>query len=145
MMCINLLRYTIFMQSAGKKTRGDLRNFPQFVMNITVAAVLEGPAYAAIYLQSRYKGIDTAIQIRCPPSRYTTYNLLWSTLPIHIRQGPISFVEILAQHLRRYNVSGFLCRQLPHSLPMLPLIGSASPPLTLLEETMRSFPRCNST
>ena len=81
-----------------------------------------------------------------PPSRYATYNLLRRAPAIHIKQGLNFFVEILARHLRRYNVSGFLYRQSPHSLPMLPLIGSASPsPPPPSQMAMRSSsPRCKS-
>jgi len=122
----------------------ELRIFPH-VMNSTVAAVLDGPVYAPIYLQSRYGRIDTGIQIRCPlTSRYAAYNLLRRAPAIHIKQGLNSFVEILARHLRRYNVSGFLYRQSPHSLPMLPLIGSASPLPSLPPHLCAHSPRCKS-
>ena len=89
--------------------------------------------------------LGTGVLIRvyrldAPTSRYATYNLLRRAPAIHIKQGLNSFVEILARHLRRYNVSGFLYRQSPHSLPMLPLIGSASPLPSPHPTAMRSSP-----
>ena len=102
----------------------ELRNFPH-VMNKTVAAVLDGPMYAYIYLQSRYSGIDTGIQIRCPHA--TPHLTCYGESPRHSYQAGSQFLRgnPWLTPLRRYNISGFLCRQSPHC-PQTPplLIGS---------------------
>jgi hypothetical protein len=77
-MSISLLRYTVFMQSAGTRTRG------------------EGE------LSARNEDISriSAGVCRLDPLALH-YNPIRRVLAVHIKQGLNSFVEILPHHYRR--------------------------------------------
>lgn len=137
-MSISLLRYTIFMQSAGTKLMA-WGNFPR-AMNTNNC---RSRGELSIYLESRYGGIDTGIQIRCPLTLH--YSLLWGALAVHITgsqflRGNLGSAPPAVQSLR-IPIQAIASLSTTGSPPHWP--GISLPPSTSLS-IMRSFPRCKS-
>ena len=106
------------------------RNFPH-VMNTNRCRSSRGSRVCTHLSSISVRGVLIRVyRLDAPSSRYTTFNPLWRALAIHIKQGLNSSAEILARHLRRYKVSGFLCGQSPRSPPHWLGI-SPSPPVLI--------------
>ena len=82
-----------------------------------------------MYLESRWEGIDTGIQIRCPLTYTITYYGACS--PFISDRVSIPSWQVLAHHIRRFRTCGFLCWQ----SPCFPSARDLPSPLT----PMRSF------